>query len=415
MKYSSAILIMVLLSAPVFAQDQYTAVATEVTDNLYQINIDLGGMEVNTVALVGSDGLLLIDTGLIQSVETFKKALRSIYDGNPGIIINTHAHTDHTGGNAAFGSDPVIIAHEIVRTKLRTGSYLLLEFPDEALPDTSFTDEMTVHFNGEEIKIIAIPGAHDDNDAIVYFKKSKVLYTGDLFYAMMFPTLDGTSGNALNYAEAVGKMIELVPDASAVIPGHGRLATMDELKSFHEMLVQSTEIVKREYAQGKDLVSMQAENIIDQFDSFNYDLYKTTDGWIQDLYNALKGDALLQSLTEPLYWAIKKDGAKGAIALYKNLEKKHPTEYAFGPGPIYSVATDYLLVQERCQDAIIFYDFGLKKFPDWPFKWAFYEGLAEAHMKLGHNKQAIKNYKRSLELFPDNLAARAMIKELEKK
>ncbi|MEE9464964.1 MAG: MBL fold metallo-hydrolase [Candidatus Neomarinimicrobiota bacterium] len=408
-----AILLMAVTAS--FSEDTYSAEVTKVSDHIYQIHLDLGGMEVNAVASVGKDGLLLVDTGSIHCIDTFKEALATFSDGDPKIIINSHAHTDHTGGNGSFGSAPVIIAHEIVRERVRTGSYLLLEYPDEALPDITFKDSMTVYFNGEEIKIISIPGSHDDNDAIVYFTGSNVVYAGDLFYSMMFPTLDGTYGDPLKYAEANRKLIELLPDDAVVIPGHGRLSNMEDLRAFHEMLDHTTEIVKKEYAQGQDLATIQAGKIIDKYDSFNYDLYKTTDGWIQDLHDALKGEKPLPSLTEPLYWEIKKSGAKGAIKFYEELRKDHFEEYAFGPGVIYSIATNYFMIQERWDDAIIFHEYGLEEYSDWQFTWAFYEGLAETHVQLGNNQQAIDNYKHSLELFPDNAAAKAMIKELEAK
>jgi len=396
-------------------QDNFQVNTIQVTDHIYQLNIDAGGMEVNTVVFLGKDGFLLVDTGLKQTVEVFREALDALEAGAPKIIINTHAHSDHTGGNALFGKEPIIIAHEIVRNRVRSGNYVLFEYPDEALPDISFKDTLTVFFNDEEIRLIAIPGSHDDNDIIVWFTKSNVVYLGDLIYTSLFPSVDGLTGNAAKYADAVGAAITLLPEDIQIIPGHGKLCTMTELKTYHEMLVQTTAIVRKGYLQGKSLKTLQQEHVLNQWDSYSYDLYVTTNDWIQYLYTAIQGKKPLKPLVEPLYYALQGHDAKYAINKYFELKKNRHEEYKFSPGTFYYLGVNYLIEKERYADAIALLKLSLVEFPDFHLNWAFYDAIASAYMESGNKQLAIANYEKSLTLYPENTNAAEMLKILREK
>ena len=108
------------------------------------------------VVSYGEDGLLLIDTGQAEEAEDVKNAILNKWNQLPDIIINTHEHVDHTGGNEVFGKDPVIIADALVRKNLTSGNYAFDEFPDYSLPDINFSDSMTLYFNGEQIKLMSL-------------------------------------------------------------------------------------------------------------------------------------------------------------------------------------------------------------------------------------------------------------------
>ncbi|MFC1480813.1 MBL fold metallo-hydrolase [Candidatus Neomarinimicrobiota bacterium] len=394
------------------AQFPYTVEATEVAPNIYMMHHDLGGMEVNSVVMLGDEGTLFVDTGTNVNVDSFREALKSINAGAPEYIINTHAHTDHTGGNMAFGDTPIIIGHAVIRDRLRAGNYQLLEYPDHSLPSVTFTEPISLYYNGEEIKIIPIPGAHDNNDAFVYFTKSNVVYTGDVVYGLMFLTTDG-QGNPLNYAAAVAKIIEVIPDDAVVIPGHGRLVTMAEVKAYHDMLADARAIVEAEYVRGTDLETMQADSILSKYESYS-GLYVNATAWIGILYNQLVPDQPdgPANFTVPLYQAVKENGVKKAMAFFKDARANQADQYAIGAFPIYIVTANYLMSHRRWKDAIKFAEFGLKEYPDWGTKWAFYELLGEANMRLGKKKKAIEYYKLVVEELPNYSQTTRLLKEL---
>jgi glyoxylase-like metal-dependent hydrolase (beta-lactamase superfamily II) len=391
----------------------YFVTVTEVAPNIYMMHHDLGGMEVNSVVMKGEDGNLFVDTGSHASMSSFGAALRSIDAASPDIIINTHAHTDHTGGNLAFDNKPLIIGHAVIRERLRADNYRLLEYPDHSLPAITFTEPVSLHYNGEEIKIIPFPGAHDNNDAFVYFTKSNVVYTADNFYGVMFLTTD-VQGNALNYAEAVARIIEAVPDDAVVIPGHGRQSTMDEVKAYHKMLVETRAIVKEAYDQGIDLATMQSDSILKAYESYN-GMYVDATGWIGVLFNALEPDQEggPQDFSYMLYQAIKQGGIEAGKAAFLNARDNEADQWATSAFTIYNVISNSLMPRKRYETAISLSEFGLEQYPDWAFNWAFYELIGEAHMRLGHNSEAIRAYE--LLLGKDSTYAHAarLIEELK--
>ena len=160
------------------------------------LTTDQGAYTTNTIASVGEDGVLLVDTQAEGDAEALKKVVDGFGKGSPKIIINTHRHVEHVGGNAIFGEDPIVIAHDLVPAKLRSGSYLFNEFPRATFPDITFGDTMTLWFNGEEIVLTEMSGSHDDNEIIVHFTHSKVVHLSSLANGFNFPSVD-TAGDPL--------------------------------------------------------------------------------------------------------------------------------------------------------------------------------------------------------------------------
>lgn len=385
---------------------------TPLTDQLYKLTIDAGTYTVNMLALVGDDGVLLVDTGMEESAEEMKALIEKFGKGTPKFIVNTHAHVDHTGANGVFGDEPVIIAHNVVRNRLRSGRYVIDEFPDEALPDLSFEHSLTLYFNGDEIRVIAIPGSHDDSDAIVYFTKAGVAALGDLAYGMHFPSVDGMTGNTLKYGEAVQTAIEMLPDTVTIISGHGRDCTLEDMKEFHDMLVQSIDVVREGLAEGKDVETLQKEDVLGKWASYG-EGYNSADYWIRQIANDVQDVRPKKSVFEPLYYTLKEKGVDAVIEQYRALKKNHGDEYVFSDTRLYFLAYRLLLEKGRYEEAIKVFKANIKEYPESANIWATYDAMAEAYAKLGNKKQAIKNYKISLELYPDNAQTAQALKQLE--
>ena len=127
----------------------------------------LVGSGGNIGVSVGPDGILIVDDQFAPLAERIEGALGSLDKGTLKFVLNTHWHGDHTGGNAYFGRKGHIIAQENVRKRLADKS----DTPKEALPVLTFENTMSVHFNGEEIRLIHLGPGHTDGDSIVYFTK----------------------------------------------------------------------------------------------------------------------------------------------------------------------------------------------------------------------------------------------------
>lgn len=409
MKHVLTLLLISLVSfgaSITLAQEERTIEVTQLTDNLYRLTATYP-FETNMVVSSGEDGLLLVDSGTRYTMEELEKVLSTIGNGQVRIIISTHAHSEHTAGNKAFGKEVVKIGHERVRTRLKQGLYVLEEYPESALPNITLTDSLSLYFNGERIRLIALPGAHDDNDIVVHFTKSKIVCTGALSAGMHFPSVDGVGGNALRYAATVQKLIDLLPDDVVLVPGHGRNCTMAEQREFQDMLVKTTEIVRIGLTSGKDVATLQSEKVLKDWAAFEGGT-TTSDQWIRYIANGVQNKKPKNPVAVELYYALKEGGADSAVSTWHQLKKSKPDEYSFSEVQLV-VFGYYLLEKNKIQDAIKIFQLYIDEFPE---SWNAYDSMGEAHMMNDDKEQAKKYYRKSLELNPDNTNAEEVLKKL---
>jgi glyoxylase-like metal-dependent hydrolase (beta-lactamase superfamily II) len=285
------------------AQDTPKITVTKLTDQIYRLSTDQGDYTTNTLAFVGEDGVLLVDTQSEEDAEALKEVVDSFGKGTPKYIINTHRHVEHIGGNAIFGDTPVIIAHELLPTKLRSGSFLFNEYPPETFPDITVSDSLSLYFNGERIRIVAIPGSHDDNEIIVHFTGSKVVHLSSLVNGFNFPSID-SDGDALKFPDCVARALLLLPHDVTIVSGHNENGTWDDLSKYHDMLIKTIAIVKSGLDAGKDLATLQQERVLDEWKAYAGS-YVSLDEWIEYLVEALQNQPSKdskQSIYEPLYY-----------------------------------------------------------------------------------------------------------------
>lgn len=285
-----AIYLCAILSAVCLGQQDFSGVeikTTAVAGKVYMLEGRGGNIGVS----VGSDGVLIVDDQFAPLADKIKAALAKLGSDKPKFILNTHWHGDHTGGNPAFGRDGTIIAHANVRNRLAIKQVLFGKdvepLPKEGLPVVTFDDSLAVHFNDEEIRVIHLPGGHTDGDCVVWFTKSNVVHMGDHMFAGMFPFVDlEHGGDVEGMARNVAKVIGEVPPDVKIIPGHGPLSTLDDLKTFHRMLVETADIVKRRIAAGKTLEQIKSEGLPDPWKAWGNGFIKT-DAWLETVYKSV--------------------------------------------------------------------------------------------------------------------------------
>ena len=288
------LLVLLLLGAvPINAQQpDYSKVqikATKVAGNVYMLEGAGGNIGVS----VGADGILIVDDQFAPLAGKIRAALQTLNPGKLRFILNTHFHGDHTGSNAAFGPEATIIAHDNVRKRLSTEQYSKVfkqttpASPKEALPVITFNQSLTVHFNGEEIRAIHFPQGHTDGDSVIFFTTSNVVHLGDDFFSGRFPFVDVDSGGNVegltkNIAELIGK----IPADAKLIPGHGPISTLEDLKQYHRMLVETTDIVRKKIAAKKSLDEIKKEGLPAEWNSWGTGFIKT-DLWIELIHRSL--------------------------------------------------------------------------------------------------------------------------------
>jgi len=282
------------LALPAAAQQQdFSKVeikATKVAGSIYMLEGSGGNIGVS----VGSDGILIVDdqfAPLADKIHSALNALKGPGGGKLKFVLNTHWHGDHTGGNPSFGAEAPIIAHENVRKRLSTEQKVMGETipasPREALPVITFGDRVSVHFNGEEIKVIHFPAGHTDGDSVIFFTGSNVVHMGDDFFAGRFPFVDLASGGSVQgLTDNVAKILEQLPADVKVIPGHGPLSDKADLERFHRMLVDTTAIVDKKMKAGKTMQAIQDEGLPDEFKDWGSGFVKTKT-WLAVVYESL--------------------------------------------------------------------------------------------------------------------------------
>lgn len=285
-------LALALAALPAAAQQQdFSKVEMKVipvSGNIYMLQGSGGNIGVSA----GSDGILIVDDQYAPLAEKIRAVLKGINPGKLKFVLNTHFHGDHTGSNATFGPEAPIIAQENVRKRLSSEQTIrgnkVPPSPPEALPVITFEDSVSVHFNGEEIKVIHFPHGHTDGDSIIFFTKSNVVHMGDDFFAARFPFVDlENGGSVLGLTENVAKVLAQIPADAKVIPGHGPLSKVEDLQAFHSMLVETTDVVRKGMAAGKTLAELQAAGLPEQWKDWGSGFIKT-DSWIATIHASLE-------------------------------------------------------------------------------------------------------------------------------
>jgi len=262
--------------------------ATKVAGNVYMLEGAGGNIGVS----VGDDGIVIVDDQFAPLAPKIQAALKNITPKPVKFVLNTHWHGDHTGGNEQFGALAPIIAHENVRKRLGSESkgpngQVRPPAPKGALPIITFNERLTVHINGEDIRAIHFPKGHTDGDAIIFFTKSNVVHMGDDFFSGRFPFIDLSSGGSVRGLIAnLDKVIPEIPAGAKIIPGHGPLSTIDDLKKFASMMKETTALVQAGIKAGKTLDQLQKEKVLGKFESWGSGSIKA-DRFTEILYNDL--------------------------------------------------------------------------------------------------------------------------------
>ena len=284
-----------LLVLSSFAQRDFSKVQikkTEVTDNIYMLQ----GAGGNIGLYVSEDGVMMIDAQYAPLSEKLQNAVKEIADQDIKFVLNTHWHFDHTGGNENFanGSGSIIVAHENVRKRLTKDHFNdifkwdIKAAPKKAWPVITFTDSLHFFLGDEEIQIFHGDNAHTDGDAVVYFKTSNVIHTGDVFVRYGFPFIDITVGGSIDGMIALQESIlSQIDDDTKIIPGHGQLSSKKDLEEVLSMLKTTRNLVAKAKKSGKSLDETLTASPLKDFHERWNGSFISTDLYTQFVYETL--------------------------------------------------------------------------------------------------------------------------------
>ena len=270
---------------------------TKVSGNIYMLE----GQGGNIAASVGEDGIVIVDDQFAPLADKIQAALKDlkVTDKPVRFVINTHYHGDHTGGNEPFANTgSTVIAQDNVRKRLETGGTagnggsIKMEVkpaPKGALPVITFEHDVTVHLNGEDIRALHFPAGHTDGDAVIFFPKNNVVHMGDDFVRYGFPFIDVASGGSVQgMIDALEKASAQLPSDVKVIPGHGAISNLDDVREFVKMLKETSAAVQKALDDHKTLDQMQQEKILEPWKKWSGE-FLDSDKFLETLYNSLTG------------------------------------------------------------------------------------------------------------------------------
>lgn len=263
-----------------------TVKVTKVSGNVYLLQ----GRGGNIGAIVGHEGILIVDDDYKAVSEKLRDALKELGAASPKFIFNTHWHGDHTEGNFFFGKDSIIVAHSNVRKRMIDPPMIFgtktPPYAPHALPLITYTESMSIHFGGDEVKAVHYPTGHTDGDTVVFFKNANVVHMGDNFFVRRFPFVDVDSGgNVQGLINNLASLIKTIPADAKIIPGHGPLATIDDLKSYRDTIVETTKIVTDAMKKKKSLDEIKKTGLPEKYKEAGSGFIKT-DAWIEIVYRS---------------------------------------------------------------------------------------------------------------------------------
>lgn len=239
---------------------------------------------------VGEDGILMIDTQFANVADRVRAEMAKLGSDKPRFIFNTHWHGDHTGGNEPFGASSLIIAHENVRKRMAETTMFRGQArtpsPKVALPMITYASGVSVFFNGEEVKAFHMPRGHTDGDTVLHFTRSNVFHLGDKFFVARFPFVDLESGGTVQgLIGNIGDLLQLIPADAKIIPGHGPVATINELRDYHQMIIDTSVMIRQEMAKGKTLDELKAAGLPEKYKEAGSG-FINTNAWIETVFRS---------------------------------------------------------------------------------------------------------------------------------
>jgi glyoxylase-like metal-dependent hydrolase (beta-lactamase superfamily II) len=273
------------------AQQDFSKVeikTTKIGGNVYTLE----GQGGTIGALVGPDGVFMVDAQFAPLSDKIAAALKQISDGRIRFLVNTHVHGDHTGGNPNFAKmGATLLSREELRARLAKPAKGEPP-PAAALPMLTYRGPVTIRMNGEEVQLIPVPTAHTDGDTMIRFVTADVIMTGDFYRSVGYPNIDRNNGGSLNGMLAgLQAIVDLAGPNTKIIPGHGPIVDENAVTGHRNLMIALRDRVAPLVKQGKTQEEVVAAKLTADYDSKVPEPGTTGDRFITQLYAELKAGA----------------------------------------------------------------------------------------------------------------------------
>ncbi|MEP6738529.1 MAG: MBL fold metallo-hydrolase [Chryseolinea sp.] len=267
-------LILAVCGHTLFAQENFDSVkvtAQKLSDHVYMLK----GAGGNIGILVGNDGTLMVDDQFAPLTNKINGVIKSIDPGEIRFLINTHIHGDHSGSNENFKRmGATVVAQDNVFKRMSSESVnsrtkeVTPPRDKDAWPVVTFPNSMTLHLNDETIELVYFGPAHTDGDLAVWFKGANIFHMGDMFVTYGYPYIDYGSGGSVNgFIANLDKVIGLMNDQTKIIPGHGDICTINDVKTLRNKIADIRDQVAAALKKGKKPEEITGMGITDKYEA----------------------------------------------------------------------------------------------------------------------------------------------------
>jgi len=263
--------------------------ARKVQGNVYLLT----GAGSNIAVQIGDAGVLVVDTGVAEMSDKVVAAIRKLSDKPIQYVLNTHADSDHTGGNDTVrkagltyvganvtgnlrdaGIGAQIYAHDNVLKRMSAPTGVQASVPFGSWPtETYLSGRKQMFFNSEPVEMIHQPAAHADGDSLIFFRRSDVVVTGDIFMTTSYPFIDIDKGGSIQgEIDALNNILELaIPGyqdeaGTYIIPGHGWISDRPDLLEYRDMVTIIRDRIQAAITKGQTLEQVKAAGLTKDYD-----------------------------------------------------------------------------------------------------------------------------------------------------
>jgi len=265
--------------------------ANKITDKFYTLDGQGGTIGV----LIGPDGVFMVDTQFAPLSDKIAAAIKQLTPQPIKFVVNTHVHGDHSGGDENFGKmGATIIAREELRFRLAHPAPQANGQPGVptaavGLPKQTYREQLTLHMNGEEVQLIAVPRAHTDGDTMVYFPGLDIIMTGDFYRSIQYPNVDRNNGGSLQgLIDGLGMVIGRAGPSTKIIPGHGPTVDRSAVVAHRDLVLAVRDRIAPLVAQGKSEDEVVAAKVTADLDAKVQQAGTTGERFVRQVYAEVK-------------------------------------------------------------------------------------------------------------------------------
>jgi len=241
--------------------------------------------------LTGNDGILLVDSQFAPLTDKLVAAIRKFSDKPIRFLVDTHVHPDHVGGNGNFAKlGATIFARDQLRWRMEHPNPAAdgtpgKPAPEQALPVVTYNASLSIHVDGEDVRLLPVVAAHTDGDTVISFPGHDIIAAGDIFRSVGYPYVDLASGGTLaGILEGLSEIVDRSGPATKIIPGHGPIVDRNAVLAQRDLILAVRAKVQKLIEQGRTIDEAVAAHPTAEFDARVPQSAQTADRFVRWVY-----------------------------------------------------------------------------------------------------------------------------------